>query len=502
MRMLHSSMKPLTLGLILSAATAAPGSWEVRSTHTDILIGLDFVSAETGWVVGAANGIGPVIKRTDDGGANWVYQSTDMTNMYWMDVDMATRDEGWCNGLVAFVGRQSVNHTDDGGQNWEGQVATYNIAAWLDMFALDATHAWSSGMWVILLQDHEGLLRTTDGGGSWQAHEWGMPEPARFVHFVDANHGWMSGGHWPESSVAGGGIRTYRPSQYSPIAWPMPTEVGRPDINDQTYGCLIARTSDGGQNFDEVFTSEDYYPNHIEFVNRNEGWMAAEGAAGTYILHTRDGGESWTQQLHELQSELISLADIHMFNRREGWAVGFGSTGFGNPEVRFLHTLDGGENWVADPFATNVGPLHMSWVDESSGFSVGSNNLNTSKVLGYADSARQPQLGLRVLNAPETAGGNDTIRWDVEVGNRTGSAQAVDAWLQVTGPRVPGYSVDMVLKRGIVVPPHYRGTHRITVQLPGALPGIYGFETILGPAHNEDPLVIKAYDTFSLEVLP
>jgi hypothetical protein len=57
-----------------------------------------------------------------------------------------------------------------------------------------------------------------------------------------------------------------------------------------------------------------------------------------------------------------------------------------------------------------------------------------------------------------------------------------------------------VLRTGIVVPPNYQGTHRITFELPGLPVGVYGVETLLGPAHSTNPLQIKAYDTFSLEI--
>ncbi len=501
MRALHRSTIPLAATLLLTAATTANAGWELRSTNYDILIGIDFKTAETGWTVGALNGVGPVIKRTDDGGVNWDYQSTDMYNMYWMDVDMADLKYGWCNGLVAFIGKQSVNHTSNGGKTWEGQVKKYNIAAWLDMFSIDSEHAWSSGMWTYLLQAHEGLMRTTDGGETWKSHDWNKPEPARFIHFVDANHGWMSGGHWPEGSVAAGGVRVWKPTQHFPASWPIPDAMPqRPHDEDQTYGCLIGRTSDGGKTFDTIFTSGAYYPNHIFFVDRNEGWFVAEGYSGTRIMHTTDGGVTWTQQVHDLQAELISLADIYMFNRREGWAVGFSSTAFGNPKTRFLHTMNGGETWEADPFTSNVGPMHMSWVDESTGFTVGTNNNNVSKVLGYSEPARAPKLHIDALNTPDTAGGSDVIHWDISVENRTSSPQTVDAWLQISGPNIPGYTSDSVLRTGIVVPPNYRGIHRITFELPGLPVGIYGIETLLGPAHNIDPLQIKAYDTFSVEV--
>ncbi len=501
MRINSTAALPLISALLLAIpATTARAGWEVRSTHMDVLLGIDFVNDESGWTVGALDGVGPVIKRSDDGGRSWIYQSTDLVNFYWLDVDFATIDKGWANSLVALIGRQSVAGSVDGGATWNAQVTSYSIAAWMDMFALDESNAWSSGFWMFLLREHEGLLRTTNGGQSWKAHDWKKPEAARFVHFVDAKHGWMSGGHWPESSVAAGGM-TWRPTEHFPIALPLPAELpSRPGERANDYGCLIGGTSDGGKTFETLFTSDQYYPNHIEFVNRNEGWFVAEGATGTRIMHTTDGGSTWTKQPHPLEAELISLTDIHMFNRREGWVVGWGSTPFGNPDLRFLHTFNGGESWEVDPFESNVGPLHMSWVDESSGFSVGGNNLNVSKVVAYDEPGRNPKVTLEVVSAPETAGGSDTIEWDLRVRNLSGVEQSFDAWVQGTSPAIPGYEGSAELATGLAIPPGYQGVHRVTFDLPGLPNGIYAVETILGPSGDVDPLAIKAYATFSIEI--
>lgn len=486
--------------IIASPLGTAQAGWEVRSTHMDILLGIDFVTEDTGWAAGALDGLGPVIKRTDDGGVSWTYQSTDLVNMWWLDIDFASIDKGWANSLVAFIGRQSVAGTEDGGTTWNEEVGQYGIAAWLDMFALDEKYAWSSGFWMRLLREHEGLLRTTDGGQSWSAHDWNKPEAARFVHFVDEKHGWMSGGHWPSSSVAAGGI-SWKPTRNFPIAIPLPAELqGRPQAEADDYGCLIGRTSDGGQTFETVFTSNQYYPNHIEFVNRNEGWFVAEGEVNTSIMHTTDGGSTWTKQPHPLEADLVSLTDVHMFNRREGWVLGWGGGPLGNPRLRFMHTFDGGESWQADPFETNIGPLHMSWVDESSGFTVGGNNFNVTKVVAYDEPARNPKMRLTVVASPETAGGSDTIEWDLLVENLTGSEQSFDAWLQGTGPTIPGYAADVELATGLMVPPNYQGVHRVTFSLPGVPVGLYAVETILGPTGVADPLQIAAYATFSIEI--
>ena len=68
----------------------------------------------------------------------------------------------------------------------------------------------------------------------------------------------------------------------------------------------------------------------IAFVDTKTGW--AVGALGT-ILHTVDGGVTWTIQNSGTK---VNLARVIFNNKSTGWSFG-GST--------LLHTTDGGKNW-------------------------------------------------------------------------------------------------------------------------------------------------------------
>ncbi len=69
------------------------------------------------------------------------------------------------------------------------------------------------------------------------------------------------------------------------------------------------------------------------FVNENEGWVT--GAAGT-ILHTKDGGETWTPQLGgDPQSKDKEVKSLRFVDEKHGWAV---------QGKKLLRTTDG-ESW-------------------------------------------------------------------------------------------------------------------------------------------------------------
>lgn len=76
----------------------------------------------------------------------------------------------------------------------------------------------------------------------------------------------------------------------------------------------------------------------VSFPDTHHGW--AVGAHGT-ILHTTNGGRTWTAQRSPVTA---NLRDVYFPTPAEGWAVGTGGT--------ILHTTDGGRRWVAQHGAT------------------------------------------------------------------------------------------------------------------------------------------------------
>ncbi len=78
--------------------------------------------------------------------------------------------------------------------------------------------------------------------------------------------------------------------------------------------------------------------NDLFFVNANTGW--AVGDEGI-ILHTTDGGASWSVQYND-ENEDLELIRVHFIDDQTGFAVGgefFGRTGV------ILRTTDAGQNW-------------------------------------------------------------------------------------------------------------------------------------------------------------
>jgi photosystem II stability/assembly factor-like uncharacterized protein len=88
--------------------------------------------------------------------------------------------------------------------------------------------------------------------------------------------------------------------------------------------CLTVPRAEGHQEIhDDLFS--------VTFPSEKEGW--ASGRWGC-ILHTADGGKTWTRQKTGTD---LTLSSVFFIDNNRGWAVG--------EEGVIIHTEDGGKNW-------------------------------------------------------------------------------------------------------------------------------------------------------------
>lgn len=106
--------------------------------------------------------------------------------------------------------------------------------------------------------------------------------------------------------------------------------------------------------FEPVSFSEDLDLRSVFFVDDDTGW--ASGEAGT-VLHTADGGESWTAQLGgDPQGSESPIEDLRFLDRNTGWAVGGAEA---TVQRKLLGTTDG-RSWRQ---VGVVGTPHGSYSD-------------------------------------------------------------------------------------------------------------------------------------------
>ncbi len=141
------------------------------------------------------------------------------------------------------------------------------------------------------------------------------------------------------------------PEPVEEVKWRLADSTQRMYINDfmfvdEQYGWAVGMrtgsyyangilyTRDGGWHWDDYAYPPDFNYSSMTslfFVDRNTGWVC--GTQGV-ILHTKDGGATWTQQNSNTTENLNSIV---FKDSQRGRAVGSNST--------VLVTLDGGNTW-------------------------------------------------------------------------------------------------------------------------------------------------------------
>jgi photosystem II stability/assembly factor-like uncharacterized protein len=171
---------------------------------------------------------------------------------------------------------------------------------WLDVFFLPSNpqYGWICGF-------NGMILRTTDGGKTWQGNTISDANQLESIHFADSLTGYTSG--------------TYR---YNPYLFHMG---------------VIYKTTDGGATWSDVSDklTEDLWGCY--FLTPDIG-MVVGGGCGTehqYFFRTQDGGETWN--LFEDSVPNTGLSDVIIFEKN--------GLGFASSSGKIWRTLDGGFNW-------------------------------------------------------------------------------------------------------------------------------------------------------------
>ncbi|MEO0025589.1 MAG: YCF48-related protein [candidate division WOR-3 bacterium] len=243
------------------------------------------------------------------------------------DVFFYTSDSGWTCGRAG-----DIWGTTDGGVTWTRQNLGGPKHAARIRF-VDGEFGWAAGGDIV-------QLRTTNGGAEWQQVFLPVPpfpsgDTAEFqgVWFVDHDYGWLVAGHWPAGDTFQGGQG------------------------------LIAKTTDGGENWQIVRrdTTYDFYD--VYFADYSNGWVVGGNDRNfqAVVLYTSDGGNSWIQQ--QVPPDARFLRAVKFINRNYGWACGRNGT--------IIHTSDGGNTWVLQNSGADSTLFDIDFADTLRGMAAG-----------------------------------------------------------------------------------------------------------------------------------
>ncbi|HEX9141338.1 MAG TPA: hypothetical protein VF833_03850, partial [Gaiellaceae bacterium] len=191
-------------------------------------------------------------------------------NLYQV-VDFISRTNGWV--AVEDAAGRALLRTTDGGDHWERLALPRGTT--YQMKFVDAKTGWLVGA----IDDPAGclgancslaVLRTTDGGGTWEqkfaAGGSGGVGPLGLAAAVDAQHAW--------------------------VVQPAPQcRTSFDDCSTRVWGTSDGATWSQLGVVDGGITS-------LDFVDANTGWLALRTSAEASVLETHDGGRTWIRQFH------------------------------------------------------------------------------------------------------------------------------------------------------------------------------------------------------------
>jgi len=307
-----------------------------RRIDLEYLEDIDFVNTDDGWVAGFAydenrNKMSGIILRTSDSGNNWKIQlKTD--DITFSGVDFVNSMEGWTIGYSNVENKDIIFHTFDGGNTWKEQASFPGVGIY-DLYFVDSKSGWLVG---------NTILHTNDGGVTWKPQTDGINEAnennilvnwiLKKVYFLNNKQGWIAcnrgkayllytkdgGNTWGRVDRENLNINTRLNSVYfvnPSLGWAVGDHAG------------LLRTTDGVAWKLQIELSGDL--SDVDFVDSKNGWAVGDWN----ILHTQDGGETWTDQLKD--DKMGWFENVDFVDSENGWIL---------TQYSIFHTKDGGNS--------------------------------------------------------------------------------------------------------------------------------------------------------------
>lgn len=296
----------------LIAFSADGDHWEYPGSGASIpLRRICFADELHGWTGGTlpfeATG---VIFRTTDGGAHW--RPCDHLPRTGEITDLACRDSNHVWAATSDVLRGNILHSSDGGVTWSLQLPDTAPPVNGVSFA-DSDNGWAAGQL--------GIHHTTDGGANWTLQH--SSDPLVLIRFTDAQHGWAAGTVQVLLRTTDGGN-----------TWNVLPATGLVDVSDMEFsdahhGWAVNlngnayRTTNGGDSWQSMTITDGRLFGRVDFVDSLRSWLSGYSRPLDLpaIWATGNGGATW-QRMGEAPMEGGGIDDIFPISPRTGWVVG------------------------------------------------------------------------------------------------------------------------------------------------------------------------------------
>ncbi len=285
-----------------------------------------------------------------------------VTLRYLSFVDSLT---GWAAGDAGTIIR-----TTDGGNSWDVQNSTVQTFI-MDIFFIDKNLGWA-----LTLKDvfpfNSVLLKTTNGGDDWSAEDF--PDSSKLIRtifFFDSLNGFVGGSYigytsdggtsWVESDIDSNMVSDFPVYKFNFLNRQFGYACGgRIDVAG-----VVWRTTNSGLNWTAQGISADEVFDIFIFDSLNAITLSGdpEGLYPIAKITTTNSGETWNNE--DLPYFGLSFAiDFRTYN--EGWSA----SGY-----KFLLTTNRGETWSEFETPDSVVVYDLQFLDARNGYAVGDNGV-------------------------------------------------------------------------------------------------------------------------------
>ena len=229
--------------------------------------------------------------------------------------------------------------------------------------------------------------------GHFWPKNFSVDAPARYGAFPSDKVWYVTGGAWPmapeenEEDFISISHRVRVDKRTGKFSKP---EFQQKNDNN-TYYAVISKTIDSGLHWEVQFSSTgQYYFNEISCVSElicmavAEGFVEDGGIGGARIFSTTDGGKNWEEIYTYGETTEGSGIALVMLSEKEAWVGTTYAVSQAKCGAQILHTVDGGKTWTSGQTLRNVvGIMEFSFIDERNAYAIGITAEDISTALAY-----------------------------------------------------------------------------------------------------------------------
>jgi len=285
---------------------------------------------------------------------SWEMVRSQNDDLTYREISFTNYDVGWIVG-----DNGSILKTTDGGYTWQTQGSGVTAKLW-GVSSVSQNIVWVCG-------SNGTLIKTTNGGSNWQVLMQGDTLDGILidVFFVNENVGWLSNNNGSiQKTVDGGNTWALSKKHSSAGSWIFAFD----ELTQYHVHGNLFRTFDGGATWDslDILRPTNYMSSGVSFPDKDHGFVSMINGTGGMIIEeypvvsTFNGGQSWKESKY-LETGNGGFTCVSFVDGQTGWV--------GGPHNVF-RTNDGGQSFTSEKAPDNFYPADMMFININHGWAL------------------------------------------------------------------------------------------------------------------------------------